>query len=99
FTLAQKHGKVSRLDLFALQLAIEKPGLLLTGDRALCKVAAKYQIECHGTIWLVERMVQQKIIHTNVARNAYARMHVSGSRLPWTEAEKRLKELESRRLN
>lgn len=94
FTLAQKHGKVSRLDLFALQLAREKSALLLTGDRALCKVAAHYQIECHGTIWLVERMVEQKIIHATVARNAYVRMRDTGSRLPWDEAEKGLKELE-----
>ena len=94
FTLAQKHGKVSRLDLFALQLARERSALLLTGDRALCKVAANYQIDCHGTIWLVERMLEQKIIRATVARNAYGRMRVAGSRLPWEEAEKRLKELE-----
>ena len=93
FSLAQKHGKVSRLDLFALQLAREKSALLLTGDRALCNVAAKYQIECHGTIWLVERMVQQKVIHTTVAKNAYERMRGAGSRLPWEDAERRLKEM------
>ena len=90
FDLAQKHGKVSRLDLFALQLAKEKTALLLTGDKALCKVAAKYQIECHGTIWLVEYMIKQKVIHTTVARNAYERMRDAGSRLPWDKAEQRL---------
>lgn len=94
FTLAQKYGKVSRLDLFALQLARERSALLLTGDRALCKVAANYQIECHGTIWLVEHMVEQKIIHATVARNAYGQMRAAGSRLPWEEAEKRLNNLE-----
>jgi len=95
YTLAQKHGKVSRLDLFALQLAREKSALLLTGDKALCKVAAKYRIECHGTIWLVERMIEQKIIHAAVARNAYGRMRATGSRLPWEDAERRLKEIKS----
>lgn len=94
YNLAQKHGKVSRLDLFALQLAREKSALLLTGDMSLTKVAAKYEVECHGTIWLVETMVKQRIIQVNVAINAYQQMRNKGSRLPWEEAKQRLKDLE-----
>lgn len=92
--LAQQHERVSRLDLFALQLAREKSALLLTGDRALCNVAARYQIECHGTIWLVERMVRHQVIQMAVARSAYGRMRAAGSRLPWEDAECRLKVIE-----
>ena len=92
FALAQKHSKtnVSRIDLFALQLALERSALLLTGDKMLRKIANNYQIECHGTIWLVELMVKQNIISKPVAKNAYEKMCSLGSRLPWKEAEKRL---------
>jgi len=93
YGLAQRHGKVSRLDLFALQLAREKSALLLTGDRALRNVAARYQVECHGTIWLVERMIKLQVLQPAVASSAYMRMQAAGSRLPWKEVESRLKRM------
>jgi|APSaa5957512622_1039677.scaffolds.fasta_scaffold191729_1 predicted nucleic acid-binding protein len=93
FKLAQQHGKVSSLDLFALQLAIEKSAILLTGDKALRKVAEKYKVECHGTLWLVELMVKQRIIKQTVAANAYKMMEDAGSRLPWKDAVSRLKNI------
>ncbi len=90
FELAQKYRKVSRIDLFALQLAKEKSALLLTGDKALSKVAKEFKIECHGTVWLVEQIIQEGIIQISEAEEAYRRMRAAGSRLPWEEAEQRL---------
>lgn len=90
FELAQRHGKLSRMDLFALQLAREKRAVLLSGDKALRKVAALYHVVCHGTIWLVERMVEAGLIEPWEAEESYSRMREAGSRLPWAEATERL---------
>lgn len=94
-SLVQKHSKVSRLDFFALQLAREHSAMLLTGDRALRNVAKQYGVECHGTLWLVELMVQERVIGADVAREAYRKMREAGGRLPWDTAESRLKKLET----
>jgi predicted nucleic acid-binding protein len=91
FRLSQIHHKPSRMDLFALVLAREENWILLTGDRNLRKVAEEYKIHCHGTIWLVEQMIENQIIKPDIARNAYQNMRIKGSRLPWEEAEERLK--------
>jgi predicted nucleic acid-binding protein len=82
------------MDLFALILAKEEKSILLTGDRNLRKVAEECKIQCHGTVWLVEQMVRNRLIHPDVARHAYQGMRAKGSRLPWEEAEQRLKSLE-----
>lgn len=95
FKLSQFHHKPSRMDLFALVLAKEEKWMLLTGDRNLRKIAEEHKIQCHGTIWLVEKMVENQIIKPEVARNAYQNMRVKGSRLPWEEAEYRLKNIET----
>lgn len=97
FRLAQKHRKVSRLDLFALQLALEQSCLLLTGDRLLRKLAESLDVECHGTLWLVEQIVIKGVISFSDAREGYLHMKLAGSRLPWSQAEERLQEVERHR--
>ncbi|MBS4168612.1 hypothetical protein [Parachlamydia sp. AcF125] len=94
FRLSQLHPKPSKMDLFALVLAQEKQAMLLTGDQYLRKVAETYGVECHGTVWLVEQLVKGEIITTEIARLAYRNMFENGSRLPWLEAEERLKKME-----
>ncbi len=56
-TLSQKHQRPSRNDLFALALAEQAPGPLLTGDAALRSAAEAERIEVKGTVWLVADML------------------------------------------
>lgn len=86
----------SQNDLFALMLARQEGCPLLTGDRRLRKVAAAEHddVEVRGTLWLVEQMIHQGVISVAEARAAYGKMRDAGSRLPWAEAERRLKTLE-----
>jgi hypothetical protein len=92
------HGRdaPSLNDLFALLLARQEQCPLLTGDKRLRQIAEKEvdDVELRGTLWLVEQMVRAKIITTEEALIAYEKMHDAGSRLPWTEARRRLKSLE-----
>jgi hypothetical protein len=48
-------------DSFALALAKERAWLLLTGDGALRDLATGESVECHGVLWLLDRMEEAGI--------------------------------------
>ena len=81
---------VSRNDLVALALARQETCPLLTGDSRLRQVCEDKKMDVHGTLWLVEQMLEQKVIRLAAARRAYHVMRSAGRRLPWNEALKQL---------
>ena len=95
FDLAVQYKRPGRYDLFALVLAAKEKCPLLTGDKDLKAAAESENVEVRGTLWLVEEMVRAGKISVLIARNAYQRMQVHGRRLPWIEADERLRHLES----
>ncbi len=88
--LAAKYRQPSRMDLFALSLALAENCPLLTGDKNLRKAATQEKIQVHGTIWLVSEMLREKIVQPSVARIAFQKMKDAGSRLPWDEVDRLL---------
>lgn len=88
YSLHQKYIKPSVNDMLALTLAKHEGCQLLTGDKALREVAKEFNVEVHGTIWLVEQMLRGEKITVDVACVAFQQMKDAGSRLPWIEAEK-----------
>lgn len=88
--LIQRISGPSRNDCFALALAKQENCPLLSGDEALRKAARREEVEVNGTIWVVERLVQHRLIPVEGARNAYAKMRANGRRLPWELALQRL---------
>ena len=60
--LRQQHRHPSQNDLFALALAKQESCPLLTGDRRLRDVAKQEGVVLKGTLWLIERMVEEAII-------------------------------------
>ena len=93
--LAAQYPRPSRNDLFALVLAAKEDCPLLTGDKDLKLAADTENVEVRGTLWLVNEMVRTGKISVNVARGAYQRMRLHGSRLPWDIADKMLTELDA----
>lgn len=88
YRLHQKYIKPSVNDMLALTLAKHESCQLLTSDKALREVAKELNIEVHGTLWLVEQMLQFEKITVEIARFGFMRMKDAGSRLPWNEIEK-----------
>lgn len=88
--LRQKYKRLSLYDVLALTLATNEICTLLTTDNFLKKVAKSFDIDVHGTIWLVEKMLQHQKISIEVAKQAFEYMENSGSFLPWSTAEKML---------
>ena len=82
-------------DLLALGLAKERNWTLLSGDGRLRDAAEKENVEVHGTIWILERMVRSNILPLTTAKRAMTLMRKGGRRLPWTEANAMLARLES----
>lgn len=91
YSLHQKYIRPSVNDMLALTLAKHEGCQLLTSDKALREVALELNVEVHGTIWLVEKMLRSEKITIEVANVAFNQMKNSRSRLPWDEAEKILK--------
>ena len=88
YDLRQKHLQTSVNDLLALTLARDQQCLLLTGDKALRQVASGLNIEVHGTLWLIDQMINYKKISVDTAKASFQSMRASGSRLPWSEVDK-----------
>ena len=82
------------MDHSALALAIQEQCLLLTGDKDL-RVAAKNEgVEVHGTIWIIEQLLDQKLIQQSQAKGSFDAMKAQGSRLPWGDVDKLLNKWE-----
>ncbi|MDR3299051.1 MAG: PIN domain-containing protein [Candidatus Accumulibacter sp.] len=96
FALSRKYAAPSRMDLFALALAKKESCPLLTGDAHL-RIAAKAEsVEVKGTLWLIREMLEKCLISVSIARLSLKKMAGNGRRLPWEEAEKIIKNFESR---
>jgi len=54
--------QISLPDCFALALAHRDGHTLLTGDGALRALAESEGVECHGVLWVVDRLVEAKSI-------------------------------------
>lgn len=78
-------------DLLALALAWQEQTTLLTGDGKLRIVAEKENIEFHGTLWLMEQLMEAGILTVQQAAAAYDGMKAARSRLPWDEVEQQLR--------
>jgi len=60
-TYRQRVPRLSVPDSFALALAQRREWVLLTGDGALRQLATAEQVECHGALWLLDRMFEEGV--------------------------------------
>ncbi|MEX2523724.1 MAG: PIN domain-containing protein [Gammaproteobacteria bacterium] len=89
--LGQYYKGVSHIDLSALALAEQEHVSLLTGDRKLRQVCDRVNIEVHGTVWIIGKMLECEVITVTDAENSYNGMEEAGSFLPWDEVKDQLK--------
>lgn len=88
--------RVSLNDLFALALARSLGCVLLSGDGALREVAQAEQIEIRGTLWLIDLLLEARLVTLERVTAAYEAMRRDGSRLPWDEVDTQLRRWQSR---
>lgn len=92
--LIKQYPRPSMMDHSALALALQEKCPLLTGDKDLRVAAKKEGVQVHGTLWVVEQLLNQKIIQQSQAQGSFKAMKLKGSRLPWTDVDKLLNEWE-----
>ena len=88
--LMQKYPKPGRNDCLALLLAKQQSCPLLSGDAELRRAAEAEQVDCMGTLWVVEKLLQHNLVSYSKAKQAYLSMQQHQRRLPWKEVFERL---------
>lgn len=81
-------------DLFALVLAKVRDATLLTGNSHLTRAAESEGVPVHGTLWVLDRLVERQMISAQRATEALTRMLEADRRLPPAECQQRLRQWE-----
>jgi predicted nucleic acid-binding protein len=90
WSLRNKYNQTSQNDLLALALAKQEKCPLVTGDLRLRKAATTENIDVRGTLWLMERLFDEKILSLKEIEDSYQKMKESQRRLPWDEVKKQI---------
>jgi len=96
YRLRGQYSMPSQNDLFALALAKQEHCPLLTGDRALRAAAEREEVIVRGTLWLMDRLVAERLITVTALERACDRMKQAGRRLPWNEVDRQLRHYRKR---
>lgn len=91
--LCAHHSAAGIYDMFALALALDQGCPLLTGDKILRLLAGEYGVEVFGTLWLMEKLHESRLITLKEMAEAYEVMLDSQRRLPAEEIKKQLTRL------
>lgn len=82
---------LSDQDVACLHLAEARNMILVSGDGLLRKRAQSRGIEVHGTLWLMELMVERKALLPLAAADKLEHLLFRGRRLPETDCERLLR--------
>lgn len=88
--LRREAKRTSVQDLSTFVLARDMGICLLTGDGALRALARRRAVEVHGTLWLLDMIVEQGVVESACAASALEAMMENGRRLPEAECRERL---------
>jgi predicted nucleic acid-binding protein len=91
-----KYRRPGTNDIFALILARETNSTLLTDDGALREAAKQEKVRFHGTLWVLDELLESDIIDPLKAGEALKEILQKGGRLPFPECQKRLKKWEAK---
>lgn len=78
-------------DSFALALAKTSGWMLLTGDALLRQVAEREGVDCHGALWLLDRLLEEAVVSQERLRSGLEAISSHPRcRLPKAEVRARL---------
>ncbi len=89
--LRKKQPALSITDLASFVLAKDLPAALLSGDKALRRIAEKNGIEVHGVLWVLDQLVDHQVVSAWEAADALESMLAKSARLPLDACRKRIK--------
>lgn len=89
-----RHPSPSPKDLSTIVVAEIEGGIVVTGDGPLRRAVKEEDLEVHGVLWILDRLVEQTIIPPSRAATALNTMVSHGSRLPEKAVDRRLRRWE-----
>jgi hypothetical protein len=95
FTLKQEHIELSVEDVSVYFLSQKHNTIILSNDGPLRELADNSRIEYHGTLWLLDVMIQGEILTPQAAAVALRSMLNNKRWLPRSECEKLIKKWKS----
>ncbi len=92
--LLQDHPALSFADCSVVILAERHRALILTNDSRMRRISERPRLTCHGTLWIIGQLVQEKVITAERARRALLLLIEANARLPKAEFDRLLRGLE-----
>lgn len=86
------HSYLSLEDCSVWQIAGQLNAILLTGDGALRKKAAAAGLEVHGSLWLLDELVEQSLLDHSGACASLRKLIQKNPRLPKAACQFRIKQ-------
>ena len=87
----QRSPALSLPDCFGLVLAKTHAWVLLSGDRALSRLATDEAVECHGVLWLLDKMNDAAVLNVRELYDGLTAISKHPRcRLPKSEIRRRL---------
>jgi predicted nucleic acid-binding protein len=90
FELYAKYSRPSLNDIFGLVVAKKNNAILLTSDGSLRRSALKEKVEVRGILWILDEMINNKVIDKKTAATSLNKIRAEGSYLPKNECDIRL---------
>lgn len=87
--LAANDSKLSEQDWSGLYFAEKSKGILLTGDKWVRMRAESRNIEVHGTLWILDMLIDFDIVPKDIACEFLEKLINTNSRLPVGDCRKR----------
>jgi predicted nucleic acid-binding protein len=85
-----RQGGQDRGEAEALVQAAQAGAVVVIDDRWGRDLAARYDLDCHGTLWVLEQLHQTSLVSGKEIREAVQSMRHRGIRLPWTSVDEML---------
>ncbi|MBE3598720.1 MAG: DUF3368 domain-containing protein [Limnochordaceae bacterium] len=86
--IAESRSALSVQDISVYLLACDLGAGVLTGDGPLRRFCQEQQVTVHGTLWLMDCLVQRGLIAATAAEQCLNTMLAAGSRLPTEECDR-----------
>ena len=79
-------------DCSVLFLAVKLDAMLISGDKALRKAGRARYVEVHGTLWIMDQLVESKVMSGAIAATKLEHLLSLERYLPQEECQVRLKQ-------
>jgi predicted nucleic acid-binding protein len=89
--LQSKKKALSIIDFSVYYFAKKQNGMILAGDKSFRTYATEQQIEVKGILWILDEILDKKILEENKMIEKLNLLTTTNKRLPKEECDKRLK--------